>query len=76
MDYQTAYKKLKQAKTEALENSTNIKVGRLELNTALEALEIADELTKIFEKVSEKQKEAGGGETKRLYCWQIKRKDN
>lgn len=39
MDFEKAYVKLRKAKIEALANSTNIMVGRLELNKALEALE-------------------------------------
>ena len=38
MDFKEAYDKLRKAKREALANSCNIKVGRLELNKALEAL--------------------------------------
>lgn len=39
MDFKKAYVKLRKAKIEALANNTNIVVGRLELNKALEALE-------------------------------------
>lgn len=39
MDFKEAYNKLRKAKREALDNSCNIKVGRVELNKALEALE-------------------------------------
>lgn len=39
MDFKEAYDKLRKEKREALANSCNIKVGRVELNKALEALE-------------------------------------
>lgn len=39
MDFKEAYEKLKKAKREALANNCNIKIGRIELNKALEALE-------------------------------------
>lgn len=39
MDFKKAYDKLREAKREALANNCNIKVGRIELNKALEALE-------------------------------------
>lgn len=39
MEFKEAYDKLRKAKREALANSCNIKVGRRELNKALEALE-------------------------------------
>ena len=38
MDFKEAYDKLREAKREALANSSNIKVGRRELNKALEVL--------------------------------------
>jgi hypothetical protein len=43
MTYEEAYEKLRNAKIEALVNSDNIKVGRRELNKALEALWIVME---------------------------------
>lgn len=39
MDFKEAYEKLREAKREAIANNCNIKVGRRELNKALEALE-------------------------------------
>lgn len=39
MDYKEAYRKLRRAKVDAIANSTNIVVGRSELNCALKALE-------------------------------------
>lgn len=39
MEFKEAYDKLRKAKREALANSCNIKVGRRELNKALEVLE-------------------------------------
>lgn len=38
MNKEKALKKLQKAKQEALDNSTNIRVGRLELNEAMKAL--------------------------------------
>lgn len=38
MDFEKAYVKLRKAKIEALVNNTNIVVGRLELNKALEEM--------------------------------------
>lgn len=39
MDFKEDYDKLRKAKREALANSCRIKVGRMELNKVLEALE-------------------------------------
>lgn len=39
MDFKEAHDKLREAKREALANSSNIKVRRRELNKALEVLE-------------------------------------
>ena len=39
MDFKEAYDKMREAKCEALVNSSNIKVGKRELNKALEVLE-------------------------------------
>ena len=50
MHYKTAYKKFKNAKVDALSNSTNIQVGRLELNKALKALENMEKLADIYER--------------------------
>lgn len=57
MNYKTAYKKLKEAKVEALANSTNIKVGQRELNKALKALENMEKLRIVYEKILEMQRE-------------------
>ena len=46
MNYKEAYEKLREAKVEALANSCKIYVGRRELNKALEALKIVQELEK------------------------------
>ena len=54
MHYKTAYKKFKNAKVDALSNSTNIQVGRLELNKALKALENMEKLADIYERQQEK----------------------
>lgn len=48
MDKKTALEKLRKAKTESLINSTVIKVGRLELNEAIKALEFVIALKKIL----------------------------
>ena len=58
MNYKTAYKKLREAKVEALANSTNIKVGQRELNKALKALENMEKLRNAYEKIIEMQREA------------------
>lgn len=51
MDFKTAHKRLREAKVDALANSTVIKVGIRELNKALEALEIAEKYEDIDEDI-------------------------
>ena len=53
MDYIEAREKLKEAKREALANSCNIKVGRRELEVALDALSRPDMREKIKEYIDE-----------------------
>ena len=53
MDYIEAKEKLREAKREALANSCNIKVGRRELEIALDALSRPDMREKIKEYISE-----------------------
>ena len=53
MDYIEAREKLREAKREALANSCNIKVGRRELEVAIEALSKPDMREKIKEYISE-----------------------
>lgn len=61
MDYTEAREKLREAKREALANSCNIKVGRRELEVALEALDVLskpDMREKIKEYISELEAES------------------
>ena len=53
MDYIEAREKLREAKREALANSCNIKVGRRELEVAIEALSKPDMRQKVKEYISE-----------------------
>ena len=53
MNYTEAREKLREAKREALSNSCNIKIGRRELEVALEVLSKPDIREKIREYVSE-----------------------
>lgn len=53
MDYIEAKEKLREAKREALANSCNIKVGRRELEVALDALSRPDMREKVREYISE-----------------------
>lgn len=53
MDYIEAKEKFREAKREALANSCNIKVGRRELEVALEALSRPDMREKIREYIDE-----------------------
>ena len=53
MDYIDAREKLREAKREALANSSNIKVGRRELEVALDALSKPDMREKVREYISE-----------------------
>ena len=57
MDYIEAREKLKEAKREALANSCNIKVGRRELEVALDALSRPDMREKVKEYIGELDKE-------------------
>ena len=53
MNYKEAREKLREAKREALANSCNIKVGRRELEVALDALSKPDMREKIREYITE-----------------------
>ena len=53
MNYTEAREKLREAKREALANSCNIKVGRRELEVALDALSKPDMREKVREYMSE-----------------------
>ena len=53
MDYIDAREKLREAKREALANSSNIKVGRRELEVALDALSKPDMREKVKEYIGE-----------------------
>ena len=53
MDYIEAREKLREAKREALANRCNIKVGRRELEVAIEALSKPDMRQKVKEYISE-----------------------
>ena len=53
MDYIEAREKLREAKRTALANSCNIKVGRIELEVALDALSRPDMREKIREYIDE-----------------------
>lgn len=48
MDYIKALEKLRKSKVEAIANSCNIKVGRLELNCAIEALDLKIKIIEIL----------------------------
>jgi len=53
MQKQKALERLRKAKVEALANSTNIRVGRLELNEAIKALQVVINLEKILNEEKE-----------------------
>ncbi len=53
MNYTEARDKLREAKCEAIANSSNIKVGRRELEVAIEALSKPDMREKVKEYISE-----------------------
>ena len=57
MDYIEAREKLREAKRTALANSCNIKVGRRELEVALDALSRPDMREKVREYIGELDKE-------------------